>query len=74
MKKVIYLTVKTNAPATKITRQEGDHWKMDVHAPPENNKANGEIIKFLSKYCGADVKISKGKASRKKIVLLTGKT
>ena len=74
MRQVLYLTVKTNAPETKITQQEGDQWRMDVRAPPENNKANLEIIKFLAKYCGADVKILKGRASRKKTVLLTGKT
>ena len=74
MKKVILLTVKTNAPETKITRQEGNQWKMDVHAPPENNKANLEIIKFLAKYCDADVRILRGMTSRKKTVLLNGKT
>lgn len=74
MKKVIQLTVKTNAPTTKITKQEGDVWKMDVRAPPENNKANGEIIKYLARIFGTGVKILKGRASRKKIVLLTGKT
>lgn len=73
MKKIIHLTVRTNAPETKITKQEGDHWRMNVHAPPENNKANLEIIKFLTKYCGADVKILQGHASRKKTVLLVEK-
>ena len=66
MKQVIQLTVRTNAPETKITKQEGDYWKMDVHAPPENNKANLEIIKFLSKHFDIDVKILKGFTSRKK--------
>ncbi len=71
MKRVIQITVRANAPKTKITKQEGDSWKMDVHAQPENNKANREIIKFLTKACDADVKILKGLTSRKKTVLLT---
>ena len=74
MKQIIKLTVRTNAPETKITKQEDDQWRMDVHAPPENNKANLEIIKFLSKHCGADVKILKGFTSRKKTVLVVEKT
>ena len=73
MKRVIQLTVRTNAPETKITKQEGNQWRMDVHAPPENNKANLEIIKFLTKVCDADVKILKGHTSRKKTVLLDGR-
>ncbi len=71
MKRIIQLTVRTNAPETKVTKQAGDKWKMDVRAQPENNKANLEIIKFLTKTCDADVKILKGFTSRKKTVLLT---
>lgn len=74
MKKTIYLTVRTNAPETKITKQEGDQWKMDVHAHPEDNKANLEIIKYLTKNCGTDIKILRGLSSRKKIVQLTEKS
>ena len=74
MKKIIQVTVRTNAPETKITKQEGDQWRMDVHAQPENNKANLEIIKFLTKVCEKDVKILKGFTSRKKTVLLTERT
>jgi len=74
MKQVIQLTVRTNAPETKITKQEGDQWRMDVHAPPENNKANLEIIKFLTKTYDADIKILKGFTSRKKTMLVIEKT
>ena len=69
MKQVIHLTVRTNAPETKITVQEGDEWKMDVHAQPENNKANLEIIKFLTKQCKANVKIIRGHTSKKKTIM-----
>ncbi len=70
MRTVIELIVRTNAPETKITKQEGDSWRMDVHAQPEDNKANLEIIKLLRKMHGADVKILKGHTSKKKLVQL----
>ena len=68
MKQVINLTVRTNAPETKITKQEGDQWRMDVHALPEDNKANLEIIKFLTKKYKADITILRGHTSKKKII------
>ena len=70
MKRVIQLTVRTNASETKITSQEGDQWKMNVHAQPEHNKANLEIIKFLSKSYNADVKIIRGHTSKKKTIMM----
>ncbi|MBS3144738.1 DUF167 domain-containing protein [Candidatus Woesearchaeota archaeon] len=70
MKKIIQVTVKTNTPETKITKQEGDKWRMDVHAQPENNKANLEIIKFLSKTYKANVTITCGLRSKEKTILI----
>ena len=70
MDQIIKLTVKTNLPKTKITKQEDNVWRMDVHAPPENNKANIEIIKFLTKHFNAEVKILRGKTSKKKVILI----
>ncbi len=70
MKKIIYLTVRTNAPETKITKQEGDQWRMDVHAQPENNKANLEIIKFLTRTYQVEIKILRGHTSKKKTIMM----
>ena len=70
MKKIIQVTVRTNAPETKITKQEGDQWRMDVHAQPENNKANLEIIKFLTKRYKTDIKIIRGHTSKKKTIMM----
>lgn len=67
---IIQVKVRTNAPETKITKQEGDQWKMDVHAQPENNKANREIIKFLSKRYKANVSIICGLRSHEKTILI----
>lgn len=71
MKRIINLTVRTNAPETKITKLEGDHWRMDVHAKPEDNKANLEIIKYLAKQYKTDVKVISGRASKKKRIAMT---
>ncbi len=45
-----------------------DILKVKVKSKPENNKANVEVEKVLSKYFGKKVKIVKGFKSRKKIV------
>lgn len=70
MNQMIQLTVRTNAPETKITKQEGVEWWMDVHALPENNKANKEIIRFLSKHYKANVSIICGHKSKRKTVMI----
>ena len=43
------LIVKTNMPKTEIVSSEGDIYKMNVHAQPEQGKANIEIIKYFKK-------------------------
>lgn len=43
-----------------------------VKAKPENNKANIEIIKFLSKYLKKKVRISSGLKSKGKIIEIIG--
>ena len=43
---------------------------VKIKARPENNKANIEIIKFLSKILGKRVKIKSGLKSREKIISL----
>ena len=44
--------------------------KLDVAAPPEHNKANIEVIKFLSKYFDADVRIVSGLKAKRKIIAI----
>ena len=74
MGKMYSVTVRTRASETTLLKQEGDHLTVAVHAPPEDGKANRELIKFLSKHFDADVKILRGSASRKKMVLVNEKT
>ena len=74
MGKIYFVTVRPRSPETKILKEENNFLPIALHAPPENGKANGELIKFLSKHFGADVKILRGLTSRKKMVLLNEKT
>ncbi len=69
--KTLNVKVKPNSPETKIISENGDELVVAVHAPPENNKANIELIKFLKRHFGADVRIMRGAASRKKIVQIS---
>ena len=47
---------------------EKSQLKIKIKAPPENNKANLELIKFLRKEYNLKVSIIKGKKSRDKTV------
>lgn len=69
--KVLSVKVKPNAPKTKVISQSGNELTLAIAAPPENNKANIELIKFLSKHFKGDVKILRGLTSKTKIVRIT---
>jgi len=71
-KSVVNLLVKPNSSKTRITGYdpENDIIKIDVKAPPEGNRANDEIIRFLGKITGKDAKILHGKTSKRKTVRL----
>ena len=64
----INLKVRTNAPETKITKEEDNLIYLDVHAKPENNEANIEIIKFFHRLYKKPVTIVAGLTSKKKVI------
>lgn len=47
---------------------ENEILKVKVKSKPENNKANLEVEKLLSKYTGKKVKIIRGFKNRRKVV------
>jgi len=57
-----------NKKKTEIVKIESNIYIVNIKAPPENNKANIELIKFLSKLAGKQVKIIHGKKSKNKII------
>jgi len=64
------IIVKPNSPKTQIKRWDEDRKALivDVHAKPEDNKANIEIIKYFSKLLKKKVVISSGLKSKEKIL------
>ncbi|ASJ16331.1 hypothetical protein A3L04_04210 [Thermococcus chitonophagus] len=69
---ILQVIVRPNAKENKI---EGiDEWrnrlKVSVKAPPVGGKANKELVKFLSKFFGAEVEIVRGETSREKDLLV----
>ena len=68
MKFPIKLKVKTKQKETKIISQTEQEIILAVKSPPQDNKANLEIIKFLSKHFKQKIKIIKGLKSKNKII------
>lgn len=66
--KIITVKVKPNAPETRIISQGENELTIAIAAPPEQNKANIELIKFLSKHFKGKVEILRGLTSKNKIV------
>ena len=69
------LHVQPNAKRSGIAGLHGDALKVRIAAPAVDNKANAELIDFLSKSLGiprSAITISRGAASRSKVVEITG--
>ena len=64
------IIVKPNARENKIEgfNENKRAYRVSIKAKPEGNKANAEIIKFLSKLLKKRVKIAHGFKSREKII------
>ncbi|RJQ19013.1 DUF167 domain-containing protein [Candidatus Woesearchaeota archaeon] len=48
-------------------------WLLDIAAPAEDNQANVEVVRFLSRMIGSRVRIRSGLTSKQKYVELAGK-
>lgn len=64
------VVVKTNQKKNEI-RLSGENILLLMKEKPENNKANQEIERFLSKITGKQAKIIKGKTSKNKTIKLS---
>lgn len=60
--------IKPNAKKSEILNQEADTWHIAVKAPAEDNKANKELVRFLSKKLKKRVRIKSGLKSKTKIL------
>ncbi len=66
----IAILVKTNSPKTEIVRYDYEKkaLRVNVHAKPEDNEANVEVVKFFSKLLKRKVVIKSGTRSREKLL------
>jgi len=66
------IVVKTNSPKTEIVTWDDTKklLKVNVHAKPENNEANIEIIKYFSKLLKKRVIIKSGTRSKEKLLFI----
>ncbi len=64
---LLSIKVIPNAKHTEL-KEENGKLKLYVHAPPEKDKANKEVIKFFKKEYGLHVEIKSGEKSREKVL------
>ena len=62
----IELKVKPNSGKSEIVRKEG--YIAFLKSPPENNKANIELLKLAKKYFQSEVRIVSGFTSKNKVI------
>ncbi|MEK6967415.1 MAG: DUF167 domain-containing protein [Nanoarchaeota archaeon] len=60
--------VTANSSSNEIIYEQGVY-KVRISAPADKNKANKELIKFLSKWLGRRVYIKRGLTSREKMII-----
>ena len=64
------VVIKPNAKKSEIIGYNCDKegFEIAIKAPPKDNKANIELIKFLSKLLKKKVRIKSGKTSKVKVI------
>ena len=68
---IIHVNVKTNSSKPHVESFGGGRYLVYVKSAPENNEANVEVIKILSKELGVppnSIKIKFGQTSNKKLI------
>jgi hypothetical protein len=71
MARNISVTVKPNAKLAAITKLTDSEYRVTVHAPAENGKANRALIELLARYfCvpKSAIRIIRGQFARKKLI------
>ncbi|MBI5390138.1 YggU family protein [Candidatus Woesearchaeota archaeon] len=64
----ISVHVKPNAVKTELLEAEGTCMKIALKAPPQDGKANLELIKFFSKQFKKRIRIVSGITSKHKVI------
>ena len=70
--RMLHMTVRPSAQTTRRKPDAADgSWRLDIAAPPEDSKANRELLRFLSeelKVPKSHIEIVSGLTGRKKVV------
>jgi uncharacterized protein (TIGR00251 family) len=68
----LQILVKPNSPKTEIIGWDEDKkaLRVNIHAKPEDNEANVEVVKFFSKLLKKKVSIKSGMRSREKLLFI----
>jgi uncharacterized protein (TIGR00251 family) len=69
----IKVILKPNSPKNRIFKfdSEKNAYRIEIKAPAQENKANLELIKFLSKSLKKNIKIIQGFKSREKLIKIS---
>lgn len=71
MARKIWLTVKLLAKKETVTQQSNNEYRVAVHAPAEDGRANARLIELLAEHfhtAKANIHILHGHGSRKKLI------
>ena len=70
---IIKVILKPNSSKNKIKEfdSERNAYRIEIKATAQDNKANVELVKFLSRALKKDVKIIKGFKSREKLIKIS---
>ena len=70
---IIKVILKPNSTKNRIIKfdSERNAYRIEIKAPAKDNKANIELIKFLSKSLKKNVKIIKGFKSKEKLIKIS---
>jgi len=66
---IIKIKVKANSKKNEIIKEDA-FYRVNVKSPAEDNKANIEVIKLLTRHFKKKVKIIKGLRSKEKLISL----
>ncbi len=66
---LIEVRVKPSSGRFSLSRR-GDELVIEVTSPPQEGRANTEIVKALRKLTGHEVEILKGHKGRRKLILI----
>ena len=64
----IAVRVVPNSGRQEVIQISSDEYRVFLKRSPENNKANEELVKMLSKHFKRKVAILRGKTSKNKII------